>query len=220
MRRTARPLPLLFVVLGHAFVVLLFLMIERGAKQRPVEAVLVYMLPITENQTPPFAVAPESPPRTRRKSRPVVAGTAPTVITPPAPMPEPATIQTPPIDWQRELESAARRSAAVPDSAGTRQRSLDSRPKVLELPRASEDPPPGTVTLQPNGDRTVRYKNGWTCTSSDPPLAEHFSVWAQHRPPKCRPGARPEYKLDVKRPGYLEQTLPDLGAAAESAPIP
>jgi hypothetical protein len=220
MRRTTRPLPLLFAVLGHALLVLLFLMMERGRSQNPGEPVMVYVLPITETQVPPPVVSPEPRLRARRPdSRPAIPEAAPAAITAPSPAPEAAgTIHLPPTDWQRELQAAAQRSA-IPD-VDARQRSLDSRPKVLELPKVSDDPPPGTVTLEANGDRTVRYKNGWTCTSSDPPLAEHFSVWAQHRPPKCRLGARrPEYKLDVRKPRYLEQSLPDLGPAAESDPI-
>jgi len=229
-RRILRPLPLLFALLGHTGAVLLFLLIERRGAPDSSEPALVYVLPIT--QTPvarPAAITPDPRQRARQSaSTPLPEAAAPT-STEPASTPEPAaapttapapaaTISLPATDWRRELQAAARRSVA-PDSADPRQHSLDSRPKVLELPKVSEDPPPGTVVLAPNGDRIVRYKNGWTCTSSDPPLAEHFSVWAQHRPPKCRLGAKPETKLDVARPRYLEPSLPDPGSGVEPDPL-
>lgn len=210
MRQRARPLPLLLAVIGHASIILLILLVERRPAEGEDEEPLVYVLPITVTANPATpARAIEPPLRPQRPKLPAPALAPAETPTPPPSTEPPGTIHLPPTDWQRELQQAARRSATIDNDSENRQHSLDSRPKVLELPKRNEDPPPGTVTMAPNGDRIVQYKNGWTCTSSDPPLSEHFSVWAQFRVPSCTfKGNGKEWKLDVRKPAYLERPLP------------
>jgi hypothetical protein len=168
---------------------------------------LVYLQPITLSR--PAAAAPSRPSRSRPR-----ASTAPTV---PAPIVVPDTtapstaIELPSTDWQHELELSARNVVREQAKASQRMRSLDSRPKALQLPRVSSEPKPGDVAVLPNGDLLITFAHGWTCTQSQPGLDEMFSVWAKHRPQKCtkKGDGSGGGKIGLQRRDYLREPLAD-----------
>jgi hypothetical protein len=189
MRRRIRPLPLLLVVLAHGLMLGLVLIERHFRPQQTTAEQLVYILPITSPQNRAQAVAtPEVRvlPQTQRRQ----PESPPEPLTvPPADTFEPAPItpEAPRVDWQRELELSAH-SFGQPEEPATQYRSLDDKPKALELPPPVDGPVSGEVVLLPNGDRQVSYDAGdntLVCTSPQVALDEAFSIWAKFRPPRC-----------------------------------
>ncbi|HMA12635.1 MAG TPA: hypothetical protein VKO83_12150 [Steroidobacteraceae bacterium] len=171
---------------------------------------LIYVQPITLPS--PAAARPPGILPGRRQSPKMIQRPAQTAVSvAPEPSVPSTAIQLPSPDWQLELQRSARAMVERQAEADARQRSLDSRPKALQLPDVSTDPRPGDVAVLPNGDRLVTFGNGWTCTLSQPALDEAFSVWARFRPQKCtkKGGDAPGGKIELRRRDYLQGPPPE-----------
>ncbi|MEP7312844.1 MAG: hypothetical protein ABI859_09685 [Pseudomonadota bacterium] len=119
----------------------------------------------------------------------------------------------PRVDWTKAMEEAAQRVVQQDVDRENHGQLLDSKPRVLELPKRQSANPnvPGTVTQLPNGDVRVQLDHRVHCIYSRPSLAEHFDVWAQGRPPKCTRNRKvPDpVNLDAVKPDYLRRPLPE-----------
>jgi len=215
MRRRIRPLSLVLVALVHLLVLGLVLVERHFMPERTAPEQLVYILPITVPQARDRAVATEVrvPPQPRRQLPPLPIpepvqreSTAITIET------APVTPQAPRIDWQHELELSAR-SFAQPAEPATHYRSLNDKPRALELPQPDDGPVSGEVILLPNGDRQVSFDAGdntIVCTSAQVGLDEAFSVWAKFRPQRCgvRAGRKKDRVPEPRPRSYLGPALP------------
>jgi hypothetical protein len=212
MRRRIRPLSLLLVALVHVLVLGLVLVERHFMPERSLPEQLVYILPITLR--PAREVTPEPPetrPESSRRSAPMPAPlTEPQEPSTTAIETAPITPDAPRIDWQRELELSAR-SFAEPAEPTRPYRSLNSKPKALQLPQPDDAPVYGETATLPNGDRITRFEVGETlvtCVSRNS-LDEAFSVWAKFRPPSCGVRRKPVEKIPEPKPrSYLGPALP------------
>lgn len=206
-----RPLPLLLAILSHGAALGLLLAAWQPALESAAAPVLVYMLPLSLSR--PTTAPPASPARALQRSG--ATPTAPPPIIAPEPSAPSTAIQLPPPDWQLELQRSVRNVVEEQSAATQKPRSLDSRPKVLQLPRDSTEPNPGDVAILPNGDLLITFAHGWTCLHSQPALDEAFSVWAKHRPAKCtkKGDGAGGGKIELQRRDYLREPLPDPPAA-------
>lgn len=201
-----RPLSLLLAILAHGVALSLLLATWQPTDERDAQVVLVYLQPITLSRPAAPPAAPARPP-----PRASTAPTAPApIIVPGTPAPSTA-IELPTADWQHELELSARNVVREQVEASQRMRSLDSRPKALQLPGVSSDPKPGNVAVLPNGDLLITFSHGWTCTQGQPALDELFSVWARHRPQKCtkKGDGDASGKIELQPRDYLREPLAD-----------
>jgi len=221
MRRRIRPLSLLLVVLAHVLVLGLVLIERHFMPERTMPEQLVYILPISATPAREPALAPSAaglrPMRPRRPApAPVPPSTAPQEPSVTGIETASITPDAPPIDWQRELKLSAR-SFAEPAEQATQYRSLNSKPKALDLPQPADPPVYGESATLPNGDRITRFEVGQvlvTCVSRNS-LDEAFSVWAKFRPPSCGARRKPVDRIPEPRPrSYLAPALP-LGQSGD-----
>ena len=205
-----RPLPLLLAILAHGAALWLLLAARQSVRESAAQPVLVYMQPLSVSRTTTTPLA--SPARALKRSSATPAPPPPIIA--PEPSAPSTAIQLPSPDWQIELQRSAR-NVVEEQAAAQKLRSLDSRPKVLQLPRESTEPKPGDVAILPNGDLLFTFAHGWTCLHSQPALDEAFSVWAKHRPAKCtkKGDGTDGGKIELQPRDYLREPLPDPPAA-------
>jgi hypothetical protein len=119
----------------------------------------------------------------------------------------------PHIDWFNAMENVARDVTMEEAEQEERGLLLDSKPEVLQLPRAQAGVPPVVAERLGNGDLVTRHRVTdrltVTCVHRQIPLSQHFEALARSGPPLCRmSGGSNAMDLNGAKPGYLKKPLP------------
>jgi hypothetical protein len=117
------------------------------------------------------------------------------------------------IDWYSAMENVAQDVTMKEAELEERGHPLDSKPEVLQLPRAQAVAPPVVAERLGNGDLVTRHRVTdrltVTCVHRQIPLSQHFEALARSGPPLCRMGGGSNVvDLNGAKPGYLKKPLP------------